>query len=351
LFVTALVVALIGAASGIGGAVIAFRAQLRVARLTATLNEQRAESDARRSYEYEARKRLYSVYEPLRVRMLDCTDSAVRQIAEIVQAPGPGRPGYSSAEYRLNATIYYLLAPLVVARMIERRLTLIDLGLDERIHTECVLAQAICRSLADEFRAAELDPLLAYTPYVQGWREKRQECPQRFRRQGLPIGRLNTALDMLHVSRPGGEETLTTFGEFEPLLRELDPGDVRTGPGAARDLFDGFDPVTRPVLWRILVIQVLLYWCFQNVVFGEGLPGPDELEDAFADSGMYARLLAALQSRPDAAAAENLNTTVKVAVSYFADRLNPALRRVEALSAAGQKPSPAPVTAEKKTAS
>jgi len=104
------------------------------------------------------------VYEPLRVRMLDCTDSAVRQIAEIVQAPGPGRPGYSSAEYRLNATIYYLLAPLVVARMIERRLTLVDLGLDERIHTECVLAQAICRSLADEFRAAELDPLLAYTP-------------------------------------------------------------------------------------------------------------------------------------------------------------------------------------------
>lgn len=61
LFVTALVVALIGAASGIGGAVIAFRAQLRVARLTASLNEQRAESDARRSYEYEARKRLYSV--------------------------------------------------------------------------------------------------------------------------------------------------------------------------------------------------------------------------------------------------------------------------------------------------
>jgi hypothetical protein len=158
--VTALVVALIGAASGISGAAIAFRAQLRVARLTASLGEQRAESDGRRSYEYEARKRLYSAYEPLRVRMLDCTDNAVRQIVEIVYAPGPGRPGYSSAEYRLNATVYYLLAPLVIARMIERRLTLVDLGLDEGIHTEFVLAQAICRSLADEFLAAELDPLL-----------------------------------------------------------------------------------------------------------------------------------------------------------------------------------------------
>ena len=336
--VTALVVALIGAASGIGGAIIAFRAQVRVARLTASLEEQRAESDARRSYEYEARKRLYSVYEPLRVRMLDCTDNAVRQITEIVQAPGPGRPGYSSAEYRLNATVYYLLAPLVVARMIERRLTLVDLGLDKRIHTEFVLAQAICRSLADEFWAAELDPLLPYTPYVQGWREKRQDCPQRFRRQGLPVGRLNTALDMLHIIRPEGEETLTTFGEFEPLLRDLDPSDMRSGPGAARDLFDGFDPVTRPVLWRVLVIQVLLYWCFQNVVFGEGLPGLDDLENAFRDSAMHASLAAVLQSRPDAEAAEDLSITIKVAVSYFVDRLTPALRRVQALSAANQTP-------------
>jgi len=139
----------------------------------------RAESDARRSYEYEARKRLYNAYEPLRVRLLDCTDNAVRQIVDLVGRPGPGRPGYSSAEYRLNATIYYLLAPLVVSRMIERRLTLVDLGLDARIHTEFVLAQAICRSLADEFQAAQLDPTLPYTPYVQGWREKRQECPQR----------------------------------------------------------------------------------------------------------------------------------------------------------------------------
>jgi hypothetical protein len=198
---TALVVALIGAASSITAALVAFRAQQRVARLTASLDEQRAESDARRSYEYDARKRLYSVYEPLRLRMLDCTDNAVRQIVDVVGWPGAGRAD-RSAEYRLNATVYYLLAPLVVARMIERRLTLVDLSLDARIYTEFVLAQAICRSLADEFPAAQLAPSLPYSPYVQGWREKRRECPQRFRRQGLPLGRLNTALDTLHVLRP-----------------------------------------------------------------------------------------------------------------------------------------------------
>lgn len=333
LSVGALVAALIGASSGIAAAVFAGRAQQRVARLTASLEERRAESDARRSYEYEARKRLYQVYEPLRVRLLDCTDNAVRQIVDLVGRPGPGRPGYSSAEYRLNATIYYLLAPLVVSREIERRLTLVDLGLDARIHTEFVLAQAICRSLADEFRAAQLEPVLPYSPYVQGWREKRVECPQRFRRQGLPLGRLNTALDVLLVRRPEGVETLTTFGEFEPLLAGFDVDDVRSGPGAARDLFAEFDPVTRPVLWRVLVIQVLVYWCFQQVVFGEGLPDLADLEQAFTASDMHARVLAALQSRPDAEA-QTLEATTKVAVAYFTDRLAPALRRVQLLAAA-----------------
>jgi hypothetical protein len=218
--------------------------------------------------------------------------------------------------------------------MIERRLTLVDLGLDARIHTEFVLAQAICRSLAGEFRVAQLDPALPYSPYVEGWREKRQECPQRFRRQGLPLGRLNTALDVLLVSRPEGVETLTTFGEFEPLLAGLDGDDVRSGPGAARDLFFEFDPVTRPVLWRVLVIQVLLYWSFQRVVFGEGLPDLADLQRTFTASDMRPRLLAALQSRPDAASAESLDTTTSVTVAYFTDRLAPALRRVHLLAAA-----------------
>jgi hypothetical protein len=35
---------------------------------------------------------------------------------------------------------------------------------------------------------------------------------------------------------------------------------------------------------------------------------------------MHARLLAALQSRPDAEAAEDWSTTINAAVSYFTDR-------------------------------
>ena len=75
------------------------------------------------------------------------------------------------------------------------------------------------------------------------------------------MGRLNTALDELLVTRPEGVETLTTFGEFEPLMASLNDDDMRSGPGAARDLFFEFNPVTRPVLWRVLIVQVLLSHC------------------------------------------------------------------------------------------
>lgn len=348
MFLVAVVVAIIGAASGIAGTVISVLSQNRVTQLSSSLAEQRAESDARRAYEYEARKRLYEVYEPLRVRMLDCTDNAVAEIITLTERPGPGRPGSSSAEYRVKAAVYYLLAPLVVARMIERRLTLVDLSLDRRIYTEFVLAQLICRSLSDEFAIAQLDKPLPYSPYVPGWREKRAECPQQFRRQGLPLGRLNTALDFLHVTRPGDIDTVTSFGEFEPKFDELDTTDLRTGPGAARDLFLDFDPATRPVLWRLLVTQALLYWCYQRVVFGEELPDLGDLGAAFIASSMYNKLLAALDSGTQPGRADELTATARAAASYAAARLAPALRRVRLLASSLRDDQAAPGSASRR---
>lgn len=270
--------------------------------------------------------------------MLDCTDNAVAEIDRLAGQAGAGRPGFSSAEYQLKAAVYYMLAPLVVARMIERRLTLVDLSLDKRIYVEFALAQIICRSLSDEFTAAYLHPPLPYSPYVEGWREKRQECPQRYRRQGLPLGRLNTALDYLHIKRPGDIDTLTSFGEFEPDFDKLDAIDVRSGPAAARDLFLEFDPVTRPVLWRVLVIQALLYWCYQKAVFGEELPDLNDLGSAFTASDIHATLQSALLSRDDHSEAENLTITTSAATAYVTKRLAPGLRRIQLLTAPTRPP-------------
>jgi hypothetical protein len=223
--------------------------------------------------------------------------------------------------------------------MIERRLTLVDFGLSERIHTEFVLTQAICRSLSDEARAAQLDPLHLYSPYVEGWRDKRRTDPQVYWRQGLPLGRLNTALDVLHVTRDG-IDTLMTFGEFEPVLDTHDAADVRSGPGAARDLFADFDPATRPVLWRVMVIQVLLYWCYQETVFGGALPDLARLEQQFTASDTYQTLQATLADRPDARECESLAMTTQAAAAYIRDRVAPGLERVRRLSLAQAQPMP-----------
>jgi hypothetical protein len=333
----ALALDIVALVSGVTGAALSVWNAARVRsleRFKSELRREEAGANARLDYEYEARKRLYGVYEPLRVRLLASTDNAVSQIADLAAGPACARTTETSPEYWLKAAMYYLLAPLVVSRMIERQLTLVDLGLDDRIHTEFVLAQVICRSLADEAHAAQFEPHLLYPPYVPGRREQRETCPQEFRRQGLPLGRLNTALDALHIVRSEGTETLMSFGEFEPLVDRLDVDDVRSGPGAARDLIVDFDPISRPVLWRVFVIQTLLYWCFQQTVFGVRLSEDTDLGGSFVASDMYRRLKDAVEVRPDADQVEPLETTLTVALSYFSDRVVPGLRRVRLLARA-----------------
>ena len=91
------------------------------------------------------------------------------------------------------------------------------------------------------------------------------------------------------------------------------------------------------MLWRVLVIQTLLYWCFQQTVFGEGLPDPVSLEQAFTASDMHASLQAALLSRPGTTTMESLATSTSVATTYFTDRVAPALQRVQLLARAAEK--------------
>jgi hypothetical protein len=321
-------VAVIAAAASVGGAIVS-------AALAASFGERRAEKDARRSYEYEARKRLYETYEPLRVRLLDCKDSAMRQLVALTGPLSDERATQSSALYRVNATAYFLLAPLVVARMVERRLNLVDLGLDKEIHIEYVLAKAIYCSLAEDAYLAGLPPALSYSPYVDDWLAKRETCPEQYRRQGMPVGRLDTILDTLHVAQSDDGDTLMSFGEYERSLYDLDPTDVSSGCGAARDLFIDFDPATRPVLWRILVVQAMLYWCLLEAMLGNSLPQPSNVEARFVASRICGQLREAL-TRRDETYASLLAGNIPVAASYFAERVSPALKRVQLLARTSQ---------------
>jgi hypothetical protein len=171
----------------------------------------------------------------------------------------------------VKATTYYLLSPIVLCRMVERRLTLVDLALDRQVHVEYALVQAVYHTRAE------------------------------------------------------GVDTLTSFGEFERVLDGVVPTDVKSGPGAARDLFDDFTPATRPVLWRLMVIQSMLYWCIQQVVWDGQLPGAEDVAGTFAQSSVFRDLSARVESYGDGPPAESFGTTVRAAAAYFASRVAPSL--------------------------
>ena len=142
-----------------------------------------------------------------------------------------------------------------------QRLTLVDLQVDATIYTQYLLAKTVYLSYTDDFHFARLGKRLEYNPYVEGWREKREENPQVYRRQGFALGRLDNALDALVVNDEKGISRFMSFSQFEEKFDAIEEEDVNSSLGTARDMFFGFHPNTRPVLWRILIAQALLYRC------------------------------------------------------------------------------------------
>ncbi len=254
---SALLVALYQVAQG-------YRNQRALEELKSGLAGRQADQAARREYKYKALQRLYEEYEPLRFQLLEAIESAKSQIEEIGEQEVIRQKGIEGilpgGKYLLLATIYHLLLPGAVFRIARRRLTLVDLRLDGQIELQYALAKRAFLLFADDSRVAQLSGL-DYTPYVEGWREKRIENPSKYRRQGLPLGRLENAIESLiePLTLAAEHERIISFGEFEEKFGAIKDGDVRGPLGAARDLFQDCEPTNRPVLWRILLSQYLIY--------------------------------------------------------------------------------------------
>jgi hypothetical protein len=256
-------VALITAAVSLALAIFSSWASLRSQRSLETLKsdlaKKQAEQDARRDYEYEARKRLYHECEPLLFQLIESSEAALNHIRGIAaRVKSADEPLYSESYY-LKTTMYRLLLPCAIFKLITTRLTMVDLQIDRVIYTQYVLAKAIYLSYTDDFRLARLVKRLKYDPYVDDWQEKRKQNPQKYRRQGFASGRLDNALDALIIDDEKTGYRFVSFGQFEEKFKTLQEEDVNSSLGTARDLFFEFHPSTRPVLWRILIAQALLY--------------------------------------------------------------------------------------------
>ena len=257
--VAAIVVSLISAVLGF----LSTRANQRdVERLKAQLLDEKGESDAKRSYTYEAMKRLYAQYEPIRFHLIESVETALKTIndlAAIAKVKTSDSEGaYPQGKYLRAACVYHLLAPAANFKIMQSRLTLIDLAASRASFLQYLLAKEACHILTCDRETANHFSL-PYTPYVQGWRELRQENPGRYRRQGFAFGRFDNAVSAIIKQSEDGIQKIKCFGEFENEANIIERTDYSSPLGAALDLFDEFSPSARPVLWRSLLIQVSLY--------------------------------------------------------------------------------------------
>jgi len=235
--------------------------QERLETFKATLAEQKADKDAFRDYKYEARKRLYQEIEPLFFQLGEASEQALHRIYGLARTARAGdlrqEDGWLSREgYYAISTMYKLILPIAIIKVIQQRLTLVDLAVDPDINAQYILAKGLYISFTDDFVFANMEPLLPYDPNRKDWMEKRADHPEKYTRQGIPLGHLDNAADALIKHEGPGQ--WVTFGDFYAMYKNKIP-----------EVYEKFDPIatvilyhhpkTRPVFWRMLVTQAHIY--------------------------------------------------------------------------------------------
>jgi hypothetical protein len=227
----------------------------------AELSDLNASRNARRDYEYDARKRLYEQIEPLLFQLYEACEQSyfrVKSLSRIQRAREVGldKDNWLKTEgYYLFSTVYYLLIPIAIFRMIQKKMTFVDIYGDPGIALKYYLAKVYFFALTDDFVVAGYDPVLPYEPNAENWETLRIEKPARFFRQAFVVGDVDAIADaMLH--NEGGVLRVKTYGEFETAAAI--GGEQRAVFEEALGLFQNFESGQRPVLARVLLVLACL---------------------------------------------------------------------------------------------
>jgi hypothetical protein len=160
--------------------------------------------------------------------------------------------------YYLYSTLYRFFSPLVFYTLLRKRMTSIDLSLDPRIKAYYQLAKVLYASFGEHFELAKLEPAIPYDPNSSFPRDTAKTA--RSYVQGLSRNNIDSLVEALVVyDKNIGKERCLTFSEFveEYITKE---SALSTKFELARILFQNFHPKSRPVLWRVLILQAHLYY-------------------------------------------------------------------------------------------
>ena len=228
--------------------------------------EARAE-DARQAYEYDARKRLYQECEPLLFQARELANEARGRITGLAIAARNGDIGEDGAgwlaqpHYYTLSTCYCLVAPATTYLLLQRRLTDFDLGLEPRIQAQYEVLKLLYASVSDDFGLAEAVGLDYRPDDADPGRPDRDKLraqqPATYRRQGLYRGTMSLVGDAF-ITKEGEVRRCKTFSEFYVEAQDRQSSIGRVLPELL-DLVQGFHPSKRPVLWLVMVEQLMLY--------------------------------------------------------------------------------------------
>lgn len=259
-----LAAAFVTALASLAVAILNGRATRKLEREKADRGELAAEQNARREYQYKARLRLYEEYEPLLFQLVEASENALYRVQSLARSARlrdinrDGSGWLDTDAYYLASTLYTMLAPLAVFRLMRRKLTLVDLNVDPLLARQYQVAKQLYMMLSEDFEFAALKPVLPYEPFVANWTQERRRDPQRHWRQGVATRRVDNSVDALIIADAAGHERLMSFGQFDGLFAD-DASDLHREVAVVADIFQGFHPATRPILWRILVTKAHVY--------------------------------------------------------------------------------------------
>ena len=241
-----------------------FDFQKELEQFKAGIADDLAAHNARRAYEYDARRRLYTQVEPLLFQLLEASEGGFHAVTSLVRTQQRGNlPGRLDVEgYYLRSIIHRLFRPLAIFRLMQRTTTLVDLNLDPSIRLRYTVLKECYLTFTDDFGIAELDPALRYNPNRADWATARLQAPEENWRQGLVIGLLDRLTDGMAVAR-GAVQDVMNYGEFETAT--LEGGSLRSAYVPVRDIFLNFDFVHRPVLARLLLVYAILIHTLMSI--------------------------------------------------------------------------------------
>jgi hypothetical protein len=199
--IAAVITGILGLVSGVISLLLARRNETRQAAFQQKLDNLTKEQDARRSYEFDARKRLYTEVRPLLFQISEQGYSGLDRIKRALM-------GQVALDRNVGSSALRIFAPIVLGRELQQRLTSVDLTLDQSIRLQYMIVRELQHNLHAGRAVAAIDPKIPY-----------REQPYSAEPRGhMTWSQLERAVEFFTVREPNGHVRPLRQGELDERM-------------------------------------------------------------------------------------------------------------------------------------